>query len=319
MNKFFLHTLLFIFIDTLLIVSLMYFTNDHIKCNSKFKISKNINKIIVGHSHPECAFNDSLISGFKNFSKSGESYFYNYYKIVELLKQNVQIKTIFIEFSNNQINDGMDNWIWGEPYLSRSYKLYGPFLDFQANALLCRKNPFGFFNSVTIQLMNNLKIMRSKDYDYTGSIGGYLPLKKNKIDSLLTYSKCNNAFDSTQFKISEKNVSYLKKIVSICKTKKIDIYLVRSPLHKKYSALNNEIIFQKIRKLNFSEVEFLDFKNFPLDNSEYADFEHLNYSGAKKFSSFFNKLLNNKLLEIKNKQEYIDKEMLSEVKAFSIF
>ena len=44
--------------------------------NSKATFKLDNESIILGHSQPECAFNDSLIPGFNNVSESGEPYFY---------------------------------------------------------------------------------------------------------------------------------------------------------------------------------------------------------------------------------------------------
>jgi hypothetical protein len=44
-------------------------------------------------------------------------------------------------------------------------------------------------------------------------------------------------------------------------------------------------------------------------NSEFRDFNHLNYFGAKKFSVWFNTLIKQGMLSQKKKQEFIDKMM----------
>lgn len=59
-------------------------------------------------------------------------------------------------------------------------------------------------------------------------------------------------------------------------------------MNKNYNYQQNELIFQKIWKDKFKEVTFLDFKDFPLNDSDFADIEHLNDKGAKKFSTYFN-------------------------------
>ena len=55
--------------------------------------------------------------------------------------------------------------------------------------------------------------------------------------------------------------------------------------------------------------EFLDFKEYPLTNSEFADLVHLNYNGAKIFSIWFNELLEKGILTKENKQQIIDTGM----------
>jgi len=311
MKKFILNTILFIAVSVSSIALLISVTNHCIQLNAKFKVPDSISKVIIGHSHSGCAFNDSIIRDLKNLSTSGESYFYSYYKVVELLKQNKQINTVFVEFSNNQVSKRMNAWIWEEPYLSTSYLTYAPFMDMESKILLARKNPFDFFNCITLQSSKNLKIVNTKDYDYAEKIGGYINLKKNKIDSLLSYSDLKVDEESEQNGISEVNIIYLKKIIATCNKEKVKIFLIRSPFHDSHPSFKNEKVFQKILRSEFSETEFLDFKNFPLNNSEYADLEHLNYSGAKIFSAFFDKALSNGLLNMKHKQDYLNEVMFT--------
>ena len=98
--------------------------------NSDFKLNKSTKYLVLGHSHPECAFNDSLIENFKNISQSGESYYYTYFKAKKIIEQNPSIETVFIEFTNNQINESMNSWIWKEKYMNYRYPRYSPFMNF---------------------------------------------------------------------------------------------------------------------------------------------------------------------------------------------
>ena len=62
---------------------------------------------------------------------------------------------------------------------------------------------------------------------------------------------------------------------------------------------------------NFGDVEVLDFKDYPLPNSCYGDFTHLNYRGAANFSTFFDRLLKGNILGKKGKQLFIDEKIKS--------
>ena len=92
----------------------------------------------------------------------------------------------------------------------------------------------------------------------------------------------------TYYKASIYNLIYLKKIVLMCKEKNLNLFLIRSPMYKNSYYLNNENLLQIIKKNQFEDIDFLDFKDFPLSNNEYRDLNHLNYKGAKKFSLWFN-------------------------------
>jgi hypothetical protein len=309
MRKFILQTILFIAVAIIAITILLFSTNRIINQKATFNIPANIDKIVIGHSHPECAFNDSLIENFANFSKSGESYFYTYYKIAGLLQQNKTIKTVFIEFTNDQVNENKNEWIWGGKYISYQYPVYAPFMDREANQLLGTKNPGSFLNNQSVLLKNNFNIIKDRSYDYAKKIGGYEYSVRDKTDSILALAEMSNEPGTTGFKVSEKNMYCLEKIIEECKKQKKQVYFIRSPIHAKSPVLNNEVFFQQVLHSRFAGIEFLDFKNFPLSNAEFGNLEHLNFRGARKISIFFNKLFQDGLLEKKNKQGFINESM----------
>ena len=72
MKRFILQILVLLSIVSFIIFFILKFSNDQIKKNAKFAINKNTKFIVVGDSHSECCFNDSLINNLQNFSSSGE-------------------------------------------------------------------------------------------------------------------------------------------------------------------------------------------------------------------------------------------------------
>lgn len=311
MNNFIKKTGLFILFILFILVSFIFSVHYFIKVKSNFEINKNYKYVVFGHSHAEVAFNDSLITNFKNLSSSGEAYFYTFQKVKKILSQNNQINTIFVEYSNNQIDKVMNNWIWGNEMISVYFPRYSPFmnkLDFQ---LLYRKNSKDFFSVLSKSTRVNFVKIITFDFAISNKYGGYQWIERNMVDSLSRVSD-----DSLRNKVNEKqdisniNIEYLKKIVDYCIDNNVKIYLIRSPQHRNFSYLKNEISFIKIKKTKFHEIEFLDFNNFPLTNDKFGDFGHLNHKGAKTFSIFFNSLIEDGLLMENDKQVYINKKML---------
>ncbi len=265
---------------------------------------------MLGHSHAECAYNDSLITGMKNFAKSAESYFYTYYKLLPLLEQNHLIDTIFIEFTNNQVEANKNKWIWGDKYMAHFYPDYAPFISSGANSLLFRNNLKGFLNSQSALLKLNLSTIMLHDYDFSKKIGGYVYLVRDQTDSILAASAKNqDQLVPASTGISTTNLEYLRRIISYCRQHGKKVYLVRSPIHPRSPELGNETSFQELRNRMFSDVAFLDFKNFPLLTTDYGNLEHLNYRGARKFSIFFDQLLKAGLLNKSDPQLFIDERL----------
>ena len=147
-------------------------------------------------------------------------------------------------------------------------------------------------------------------YNYKNKLGGYFWLNRFKTDSLVANLKKDNLkLSNKSDSISTKNIEYLQKIVSLCKTNKVNVFFIRSPQHPLLPTRKNEKQFLKIKSEMFKNITFLDFNNFPVTNNEFGDLGHLNYLGAKKFSLWFNTLLKKELLLKNNKEEFVIKEI----------
>ncbi len=273
-----------------------------------YTLNKKYDNLIFGHSHTECAFNDSLINNTLNLSNSGESLFYTYFKVKKIV-QNNKVKNVFVSFTNNYIEYTGDTVeIWKEHYLDKWYTKYGAYMDHEDVAILLKNNPRGLLNvqSITAKKYLTFLIKNKKNIIEDLTWGAYRYSKRAKLDSLLKINEVKNKI--TSFRYSKYGLLYLDKIIKLCKENKVNVYLVRCPVHSSWDR-SNEPYFQKMVHGRYSQVPFLDFKNFPLPISDYGDRSHLNYLGAKKFSLFFNNLLENGLLKKDNVQEFINTEM----------
>ncbi|KAA0989880.1 hypothetical protein [Dyadobacter aurulentus] len=286
-----------------------YVTSSSIIDKTNYKVNSNIDKIVIGHSHPECAYNDTIITNCKNMASSGTSYFYNYYTLKPLINNNSNIKSIFIEFTNNQVDSIMTDWIWGDKYLPFKYQLYGSFIDSAGLSLLLDKNPVGLVSGIKKNLRQNITIIATSNYSYVANRGSYRYLIKNDVNKEIKKLSTNTNTATTGMHTSEYNLNYLKKIIEFCESKKVKVYLVRSPIHKRHPMVSNEKLFQKVLKTRFDHVDFLDFKDFPVANSEFGDLGHLNFRGARRFSTWFNGLINKGLLTQSDKQQFISENM----------
>jgi hypothetical protein len=74
MRKFLIQIFLFSFSLLSVFLLVIIISNKVIDSKNIFKLTNNINYLILGHSHPECDFNDSLIDNTKNLAQSGELY-----------------------------------------------------------------------------------------------------------------------------------------------------------------------------------------------------------------------------------------------------
>lgn len=312
MNKLVLKIGLFIScILVILIIGIasLYYTIDN---GNYYTLNKKYDNLIFGHSHTECAFNDSLIDNTLNLSNSGENYFYTYFKVKKIVENN-KIKNVFVSFTNNYIEYSTDTIeIWKDRYLDKWYTKYGAYMDREDVSLLLKNNPRGLLNvqSITAKKYLTFLVKNKKSIIEDLTWGAFRYSERAKMDSLLKTKQIKTKI--TSFSYSKEGLDYLDKIVKLCKENNVNLYFVRSPVHSSWD-MNNEPYFQKIVQGKYKQVPFLDFYNFPLPNSDYGDRSHLNYLGAKKFSIFFNNLLENGLLKKANPQEFIDQEINKKV------
>jgi len=314
MKEFNIKLLLFMSLFIVLISAVIFVENKLLDNANYFRL-EGTKFIVLGHSHPAYAFNDSLINNFSNFGSGGESYFYTYLKTKKIIESNKSLKTVFIEFSNNEILKYTDTTqTWSESYLQIRFPKYLPLMDFSDFRLLWMKNYKGVLTTIPMTLIRNLKQVLIVSLGFRKNIkdqdrfGQYRYLIRDRIDSLINLHY-NWVVVKNNFDLAETNISYLTKTIKFCNLKGVKVLLIRCPLHPKDPSLINELKYKEILKTKFAKVDFLDFKDFPLRNSEFGDLEHLNYEGAKKFSIFFNRLLELNLLKNDNKQEFINDQM----------
>lgn len=294
----------------LLIFLIMVFNitvNTIISNNVDFSINDQTKYAVFGHSHSETAINDSLVSNLENFSKSGESYYYMYPKVINVINENPNIEYVLIDFSNNQIDSAMDDWIWSEKYLSNRYLIYSPFISNKSQFTILKNNFSGFLEYFPVSLKRNFTKVLGSDYNMSkyDKLGGYNYLVRDKTDSLINVvGKTGYKPDSIN-KISNSNIEYLEKIITFCKEQNKRVILFRSPQHKLNPELKNETQFRKVLQSRFNNVDFLDFNDFPMENREFGDFGHLNFRGAKLFSLWLDLIIKDGLLEKIDKNDVV--------------
>ncbi len=312
MKKFILKIVVFLVTSLLVTVVINFALNSYTRSRSKFKMEKQPKSIVVGHSHPECAFNDSLIQDFNNFSNSGETYFYTYVKTKKIILNNESIENVFVEFTNNNIYKSRDSLIFNDKNINYRYPKLDAFLEKKQQEILLKNNITAYLNALSQSKKKQILRIFESDFNFIDEFGGYLYLKRFKTDSLLNnIGERKNLKEKAinSFPFSKLDLSYLRKIIEFCEKNHRKVYLIRSPQHPRNRTMKNEIAFQYILHEEFNDVEFLDFVNFPLKNSEYGDLGHLNYLGAEKFSSWVDLLLKNGLLRERDKQSFINYQM----------
>jgi hypothetical protein len=308
MKGFIKKIIVFLFLALLVTVVILIGPNYIVKSQSSFKIDADITKLVLGHSQSQCSVNDSILNNSINLSNFGESYFYSYQKLKLVVGDNAQINTVFIEFSNNHVDSIMDDWTWGYEKMSFYLSYYSPFLDSDDFNVLLEHNSKDVLSSYSLATRRHLFRILGNDYYLVDEIGGYSYEKHSNVDELIANNDFNSSI-SASHSVSETNLRYLRKMISFCRENSIKVFLIRSPMHPLYADLSNETVYQNVLKTQFNDIELLDFDAMTFPNSYYRDLHHLNYKGAKQFTTLFNDLIENNLLNSSNMQSLIDEKI----------
>ncbi len=310
MKKFALNSALFFAIAGAFFLAALLATRTLIQRGGYTHIDSTITTVFLGHSHAENSFNDTIIPNSRNFGSSGESYYYTYIKAGELIRNNPQIKQVFIVLTNNQLTKRADSWTWSDMYLSNTFTKYSAYIGWQDYKLLLQHNWTSVLNAECLSLKQNLyfllrsgssgNYMESTDWGHFGSVSSSIAQDEVRAEQFKTRIAAND--------LSETNLHYLLKIVDLLKKERVSTYLVRCPLHPKYIS-GNEEIFESTLKSYGLDTLFIDLKKFPLTDGDFIDLEHLNAFGAKKFSVFFEHILETDVLRRKDRNEILAQKL----------
>jgi len=308
MKKFIRISLIFTTIVIVVVVSIGLGLRKKIDKGNYYQIDKNKEFIMLGHSHPECAYNDTLIDNFLNLSNSGESYFYTFLKLKKIIPANKHLKIIFIEFTNNVLDKEMDEWTWGDKYINFRLPKYTSSMTLSDYQLLLFKNWRATLNAEppTLKLYADFLLSKSNEIIKKNDWGSYVPLERDYLaHDLKRIKEKKDSVLNLQKEESKINIEYLKKCVAICESNNTKLFFVRSPLHTQYVS-NNEERLQTIYRENFQKIPWIDLINFTQDDSHFSDLEHLNYKGSVNYSKFFDNFIKRELRNFDDNTEKLN-------------
>lgn len=308
MKLFVRNIILFAILTSFLFVIVFKIAGNCLENDRYFSIPPDKSVLVLGHSHAAVGINPEFVPRLVNLCNPGESYYFSYVKLRQVLKSNNRVKIVLVEYSNNQVTNETKKWIFSDNFLDEHYPKYMGFLTTDEKIYLFRKNPVHFFSLEAMALKRELSFLLTpatdKNFMKQNKWGSYIRLDVNKTDSLL--AQISKEKEETIDNRVTGNIDYLKKIHELCKSKHLTLILIRSPLHPKYRIDATEYEFKRILREELPDVRFADFKDYPIQPDEFADLHHLNYKGALKYSKAIDSLI--KVTEISgSKQVLLDK------------
>lgn len=274
--------LLFAFFIALAFVLMLFFTLRKVRDRYNLTLPAQAELLIVGHSHPGCAVNDSLWPQAINVSKTGECYFYSGQKILPLLAANPQIKEVGIEISHNQFLNVMDKWWVDDEHIQRGIKSYSPWYSAEDWWALSTKNPLGVLESSVVVLQkwglhppaSGSAVMKSADW------GGYLRLDVKPAEQ---WKKKPEALAASDMIWAENNANHLVALVREIEYRGVAVFFFRTPTHPWAPRPFDQEINRWLDS-QFKSIPFINLDGSITADSCFSDLEHLNYIGAKQFT-----------------------------------
>ncbi|WP_214228187.1 hypothetical protein [Pedobacter sp. B4-66] len=311
MKKFLSQSAVFVLVTVILITASTYITAFLIQKKNGVIHSLPVHKtyIIIGNSRPALAFNDSLINNVYNFSSIAESYFYTYLKAEQLIKANKHIDGVFLEYNMEDIGHKRDDWTWGKGMMQNNNIKYSYAMHSYNYKVLLEKNPGDllavYSGQIFFRQLKNVMLLDSAAL--RSFYGGYFFDESSVMNSTMNKISVNQKYDLKN--ISSFQKGQLLRLLDLFRNNNIKVYLIRSPLHftngKQFSP---ETLIGYLGERN-KDLEYLDFNDYPAKTDEFRDPAHLNSRGSRKFSIFFNQLLNDGLLLKKNKAQVVRNEL----------
>lgn len=277
MKRFLKRIIIFILTPLVIVIGL----TGYISTKIEFKLDPDIQDVYVGDSHIQCTINDSLLNQSKNVAAIAESFYFSYYKLEKILAENPNVQKVYLGFGYHSLSNYYDNFINGKNTTDISPK-YFYILPIQEKFRIIywnRHNLSNFTKQVLLTGYDQLK------HNTNGSFGQYANYSSETKASQKSMEKRVRFQYYTKEKLNEFsqiNLTYLDKIIKLCRAKKIELGIINTPLHPLYESKIPEKYLVKYNELirNY-RIEMIDFKGLQLNDScFFPDGDHVSEKGA---------------------------------------
>lgn len=257
--------------------------------NQDFKTEKNI--LVIGDSHTECAVDDDFFRRAANYSKSATAYIYSYAALRKFIADNPQIDTVLLSFHpSSLLFEREGEWIFNESVMAEKIPVYLPYFSIEDYGLFIFHSQF-YKSAFSVPQVAGDHYFGSDTNWAKSHFGEYLSLPYNRLQESLKKVKPLDNFDKRDT-VSRIALNYITKINDFCRQRNIALVLINAPMYK-YKKYSNYIEFFENRKKHLGDLLFLDYGEFAMPDSCYADLTHLNKYGARLFSKYLDSNLAN--------------------------
>lgn len=287
MTSFFRKLVLFTLVFILLAGGMVaYYVRDMRQVNFHAMSGRHI--LVIGDSHTECAIDDDVFLRSVNISKSASAYVFSYALLRKWKADNPELDTVLLSYQSSSLSDKQQSvWMYDESTIAPRLPYVLPY--FNGWDYWNYKFSAPFYKTL-IQYPLTVREFHAQDtldnrYAWLNEhIGSARALPYNKLREDITATKPVEKDDPPE-KLSQISIDYIRKIADYCKRKNITLILINTPVYQWSKYVDNEQ-FEANRKRYFSDIKYLDYKDFPLPDSCRADIWHLNGVGQRQFSEY---------------------------------
>jgi len=271
-------------------IALLFIGSYCIMKRASFKIDDRKNILVLGSCYTETAV-DEHFSRAENLAQTGTANIYSYVKLKKLLEDNPQIDTVITSFRQIEL-DKDPLWVMSDEFMFPKIAFNITLLGKEEFAVYTNKG--SLVQSVLQMPIRNiasiLSFFKTKTYTYQNlRVGGFLPLDyKLREDEMVGNDKdiLDTKPDITFTTIQR---LYLQKMMTLCTERGIKFFLINPPVFggNKYFDSRLELLAD-CRDNYLPDAELMDYSNFEMVDTCFADITHLNRWGAAKWSEYLN-------------------------------
>lgn len=260
------------------------------KALENFRVKPGVTSIFVGDSHIQCAINDALLPKSSNFSQSAEASYFTYYKLEALLRNNPSVKKVYLGFGCHNISTHYDEYITGEHSKDIAAR-YFFILPLSEKLYIIRNNsvdPIQFLANLFAEGMKNRKL-KDNSNSVLGHYENYFSRVAANQSSIRKRVKMQFYENGQLRDFSKVNMLYNQKIIDLCKTRKLELIILNTPLHPYYEARIPAPFVQKYDSIvKRNHLKLYDFSALKLTDSAYVpDGDHISSEGSYLTTALF--------------------------------
>ncbi len=246
--------------------------------------------VVIGDSHLMSCLDPALLPDAVNLCNGAESYVATFYKLERILTDNPQMNHVILGFSYNNLSANQDDRFT----IHRTkgfFDKYYPVLPLELPRYV-KLNETIFYHSFLEKMMLYPNLGK-KVID-----GGFRNRTTQLQDADVVETIEKHYFKGdTLAGDSEFTPLYLDSIIHLCRSKKLKLTLVASPLHASYRELIPDPVVatwqNKKDELVADGLSIWDFTRVDFPDTFYLDYDHLAYLGAEETTLYLKSILEN--------------------------